>query len=169
MFTGDSSGDWLFEALFRFGFASQPSAVAREDGLRLVDCYITAAARCAPPANKPTGEEMARCLPFLEADVRLLKRTRVTLVLGRVAWQSWLKASGWWDRLSVTERPPFGHQRVAKMPDGRWLLCSYHPSRQNTNTGRLTREMWHGVFERAREIIDQDEPRDTTSVREPRV
>jgi uracil-DNA glycosylase family 4 len=168
MFTGDSSGDWLFEALFRFGFASQSEAVAREDGLRLTDCYVTASGRCAPPDNKPTGEELARCRPFLEADIRLLKQARITLVLGRIAWQSWLKASGWWDRLSVAGRPPFGHNREAQLPDGQWLLCSYHPSRQNTNTGRLTREMWHGVFGRARDILDHESPRERVNIKERR-
>ncbi len=158
MFTGDSSGDWLYQALFRYGFANQPSAVAKSDGLRLVDCFITAAARCAPPANKPTAEELTRCLTFLEADIRLLQRADVTLVLGRIAWQSWLRASGWWARLGVAGRPVFGHGREVRMPDGRWLLCSYHPSRQNTNTGRLTREMWHAVFGRARHLLDQRAP-----------
>jgi len=153
MFTGDSSGDWLFEALYSYGFASQPESTASDDGLVLTDCYITAAGRCAPPANRPTAEELANCRPFLEAEIRLLQRVRVVLVLGRVAWQGWLKASGWWDALTPRERPRFRHGAEARMPDDRWLICSYHPSRQNTNTGRLTRPMWHAIFSRARDLL----------------
>ena len=153
MFTGDSSGDWLFEALYRYGFASQPESTASDDGLVLTDCYITAAGRCAPPANRPTAEELANCRPFLEAEIRLLRRVRVVLVLGRVAWQGWLKASGWWDALTPRERPRFRHGAEARMPDDRWLICSYHPSRQNTNTRRLTRPMWHAIFSRARDLL----------------
>lgn len=161
MFTGDSSGDWLYEALHRYGFANQPQSISLDDGLALIDCYVTASGRCAPPDNKPTADELTRCRPFLEADLRLLRQTQVTLVLGRIAWQSWLKAAGWWDRLPVAERPPFGHGAESSMPDGRRLLCSYHPSRQNTNTGRLTREMWHQVFARARQVLNEgpSEPR----------
>lgn len=153
MFTGDSSGNWLYEALHRYGFANQPVSTAREDGLELKDCYITAAARCAPPANKPRPQELANCRPYLEAELDLLLRTKVIVVLGRIAWRSWLDASGWWTRLAPSERPPFGHGTVADLPDGRVLLCSYHPSRQNTNTGRLTRPMWYRVFDTARGML----------------
>ena len=158
MFTGDSSGDWLYDALHRFGFASQASSTSRDDGLVLTDCYITASARCAPPANKPRPEELANCRPFLEADLALLQRTTVVLLLGRIAWRHWLEASGWWARLSVGERPPFGHGETTTMPDGRTVICSYHPSRQNTNTGRLTREMWHQIFARIRAQIPDTSP-----------
>lgn len=154
MFTGDQSGDWLYAALHRFGFASQPASRDRGDGLTLSDCYITAAARCAPPANRPTAEELAACRPFLEREDALLARVRVVLVLGHVAHQAWLRASGWWDRLPPARRPAFAHGARAELPDGRWLVCSYHPSRQNTNTGRLTRAMWHGVFRTARRLVD---------------
>src|SRR6266513_6414267 len=99
MFTGDSSGNWLYEALHRFGFASQPVARGRDDGLQLRACYITAAARCAPPANKPSRTELERCRPYLAAELRLLGRVRVVLVLGLVAHDAWLKAAGWWEKL----------------------------------------------------------------------
>jgi uracil-DNA glycosylase len=150
MFTGDSSGDWLYEALHRHGFSNRPAARHRDDGLRLRDCYITAAARCAPPDNRPSRDELAACRPYLEEEIRLLHRVRVVVVLGRIAYEAWLRAAGWWDRLRPAERPPFGHGREACLPDGRLLICSYHPSRQNTQTGRLTRAMWRAIFRRAR-------------------
>lgn len=153
MFTGDASGSWLYEALHRFGFANQVNSLARDDGLRLTDCWITAAARCAPPANKPTPRELQTCRAFLEAELRLLDRVRVVVGLGRVGHEAWLKAAGWWDRLAARERPRFGHGAESTLPDGTVLLTSYHPSRQNTNTGKLTRPMWHGVFRRVRELL----------------
>ncbi len=152
MFTGDSSGDWLYEALHRFGFASQPAASSRDDGLRLHDCWITAAARCAPPGNRPLPVELARCRPYLEAELRLLSRVRVILVLGRIAHDALLRGAGWWERLLPRERPRFAHGAIATLPDGKILISSYHPSRQNTNTGKLTRAMWHGVFRRIRTL-----------------
>ena len=155
MFTGDSSGDWLYKALHRYGFADRPESRSRDDGLTLTGCWITAAARCAPPDNKPTREELARCRPYLEREVGLLASVKVVLVLGRVAWESWLRASGWWDRLPPARRPPFAHGAETTLPDGHVLLVSYHPSRQNTNTGKLTRAMWHGIFARARELADR--------------
>jgi uracil-DNA glycosylase family 4 len=153
MFTGDSSGSWLYEALHRFGFANQPESISRDDRLQLIDCYLGAAARCAPPDNKPTPDELANCRPYLEAELTLLRNVRVVVVLGRIAWQNYLKASGWWGRLRPSERPPFGHAREHRFPGGITLLSSFHPSRQNTNTGKLTREMWYGVFSRARVLI----------------
>lgn len=153
MFTGDSSGAWLYSALHQFGFADRPVSVHRDDGLRLTDCYITAAARCAPPGNRPTREELDRCRPYLERELAALERVRVVLVLGRIAWEAWLRASGWWARLGPAGRPRFAHGAEAGLPDGRVLLCSFHPSRQNTNTGRLTRAMWEAVFARARELL----------------
>ena len=142
LFTGDASGSWLYEALHRFGWANQPNALRRDDGLLLTDCWITAAAHCAPPDNRPTREELANCRPYLEAELRLLTRVEVVLALGRIGWESWLRAAGWWDRLPPRERPPFGHGAQAVLPDRTVLVTSFHPSRQNTNTGRLTREMW---------------------------
>jgi uracil-DNA glycosylase family 4 len=154
MFTGDSSGDWLHEALHGAGFANQPRSVSRDDGLRLTDAWVTAAARCAPPGNRPTREELACCRPFLEAENALLTRVRVVLALGGVAHEAWLRASGWWEGLQVPQRPRFAHGAESALPDGRILMASYHPSRQNTNTHRLTREMWHGVFRRVRRVLD---------------
>jgi len=153
MFTGDSSGVWLYEALHRFGFASRAEAVARDDGLELRDCYITAAARCAPPANKPTRTELERCRPFLSAELQMLSRVRVVVTLGQVAHESWLRTAGWWTTLAPRERPPFAHGAVTRLSDGTTLIASYHPSRQNTNTGKLTRAMWHAVFRSARDIL----------------
>jgi uracil-DNA glycosylase family 4 len=150
VFTGDSSGDWLYEALHRFGFASRPASVHRGDGLRLRGCYVTASARCAPPDNRPAPAELDNCRPYLEAEIRLLPRAKVVVVLGRVAHETWLKASGWRTRLAARARPRFAHGGEARLPDGTVLIASYHPSRQNTNTGRLTRAMWHAVFRRAR-------------------
>ena len=153
IFTGDSSGDWLYAALHRYGFANQPESLHRDDGLRLRDCYITAAARCAPPGNKPTRRELDHCRPYLETEIRLLDRVRVVVTLGRIAHESWLKAAGWWDRLAPRDRPRFSHGAAARLPDGTVLISSYHPSRQNTNTGTLTRAMWHGVFRKARSLL----------------
>ena len=153
MFTGDSSGDWLYAALHRFGFASRPAAVSRDDGLELRDCWITAAARCAPPGNKPLPAELERCRPFLSGELALLSRRRVVLVLGRIAHDAYLKAAGWWSILPPGARPRFAHGAVTRLPDGTVLVASYHPSRQNTNTGRLTRAMWHAVFRKVRAFV----------------
>jgi uracil-DNA glycosylase family 4 len=153
VFTGDPSGDWLYEALHRFGFANHPRSIRSGDGLRLRDCYVTAAARCAPPQNRPTRHELERCRPYLEAEIGALHEVRVVVVLGRIAWESWLRASGHWDRRSPPGRPPFAHGAEARLRDGLTLLCSYHPSRQNTNTGRLTRPMWWSIFRRARRVL----------------
>jgi len=152
MFTGDSSGNWLYEALFRQGFANQPDSTSRNDSLQLHDCYLGAAARCAPPDNKPAPIELANCRPYLEAELTLLRRIQVVVVLGRIAWESYLKAAGWWARLKPAERPPFGHGREHRFTSGITMISSFHPSRQNTNTGKLTREMWHAIFRRAREL-----------------
>jgi uracil-DNA glycosylase len=154
VFTGDSSGDWLYAALHRVGFASQPESIARDDGQRLTGAWITASARCAPPDNKPTRDELAACRPFLEREITLLDRVCVVVALGAIGHASWLRAAGWWERLPARERPAFAHGAEARLPDGVTLLASYHPSRQNTNTGRLTRAMWDAVFSRARAIVD---------------
>jgi uracil-DNA glycosylase family 4 len=138
--------------------------VSRGDGLTLHDCYISAAARCAPPANRPRRDELQRCRPYLEAELRLLRGVRLVVTLGRIAHESWLKAAGWWDRLGPRERPKFGHSVAARLPDGTVLIASYHPSRQNTNTGRLTRAMWHAVFKRARAVLEEGPPREPKRV-----
>jgi uracil-DNA glycosylase family 4 len=142
------------QALYRYGFASQPQSLSRDDGLALNDCYIAAAARCAPPGNKPSRVELERCRPYLAAEVRLLPRMRVVVTLGRIAHESWLKAAGWWQRLAPRERPPFRHGVASNLPDGTVVIASYHPSRQNTNTGKLTRAMWYAVFRRARAALE---------------
>ena len=161
MFTGDASGDWLYAELHRAGFASQPQSESTRDGMRLTDCWITAAARCAPPGNKPARDELDRCRVYLTAELELLTRTRVVLALGRIGHEAWLKASGWWERLytrasegATGVRPRFAHGNETRMPDGTVLLSSFHPSRQNTQTGKLTRAMWRAVFARARALVD---------------
>ena len=154
VFTGDSSGDWLYAALHRTGFANQPTSTSRDDGLRLEDCYVTASVRCAPPDNRPTPAEFDRCRPYLAEELRLLRRVRVVIALGRIACDAWMKAAGWRDQISPRLRPRFGHGRATRMPDGTWFVTSFHPSRRNTSTGLLTRPMWHAIFRRARRLID---------------
>ena len=155
IFTGDASGNWLYEALHAHGFANQPFSTGRFDGLRLTDCYVTAAGHCAPPENMPTRGELDACQPYLEAEIALLARVEVVVALGTVGWERWLRAAGWWSRLAVRERPPFGHGMETRLSDGMILITSYHPSRQNTQTGRLTRPMWNGIFARTRELLGQ--------------
>ena len=146
VFTGDRSGDWLFRALWRAGYANQPTSEHADDGLALTDCYIAAAVRCAPPANKPTVEERDTCLPYLEREWALLDRVQVVVVLGSFAYQVVAGMTG------MRKRPKFGHGVEAPLPDGRVLLCSYHPSQQNTFTGTLTEPMFDAIFERAKTI-----------------
>lgn len=146
VFTGDRSGDWLFRALHRAGFANQPTSVHRDDGLQLRDAYVTAAVRCAPPANKPLPEERDRCLPYLEREWALLDRVRVVVVLGSFAYQA---VAG---MTRLRPRPRFGHGVEVTLPGGCLLVCSYHPSQQNTFTGTLTESIFDAVFERAREV-----------------
>ncbi len=148
IFTGDRSGDWLFRAMHRAGFASQPESTHRDDGLQLIDAYITASVRCAPPQNRPSTEERHACAPYLERELRLLDRSKVVLALGGIAMETVAALSG------LRPRPKFGHGEEAGLPDGRVLLASYHPSQQNTFTGRLTEPMLDAVFGRARAIIE---------------
>lgn len=154
MFTGDSSGDWLYDALHRFGFASHPAAIGKNDGLRLRDCWITAAVRCAPPDNRPLPTELDHCRSYLETELLHLRRLRVVLVLGRIAHDAFLRGAGWWDRLAPGRRPRFAHGAVTRLADGLILVASYHPSQQNTNTGRLTPKMWYGIFHRVKSLVD---------------
>jgi uracil-DNA glycosylase len=154
VFTGDSSGDWLYEALHRFGFADRPTSVSRDDGLRLIDCYVNAAARCAPPANKPTSLELARCRPYLEAEMRMLPNVKVVVTLGRVALECFVKTASFPGRAPGTKPLRFAHGAETRLADGTVLLCSFHPSRRNTHTGLLTRPMWHDIFRRARRLVD---------------
>jgi uracil-DNA glycosylase family 4 len=145
VFTGDRSGDWLYGALFRAGYANQPTSVSRDDGLELDGAWVSAAVRCAPPANKPTPEERDTCLPYLRREWDLLTEVQVVVVLGQFAYQVIAGMVG------LKPRPKFGHGVEAELPDGKLLICSYHPSQQNTFTGVLTEPMFDAVFSRARE------------------
>ena len=150
MFTGDESGNWLYGALYRTGFANQPTSVARDDGLRLQGAYVTAVAHCAPPANKPTPDEVERCRPYLLEELRLLTELRVVVVLGGIAHTGFLAALRARGDAIPRPAPRFGHGESTRLPNGLWLVCSYHPSQQNTFTGRLTRPMLDRVFRLAR-------------------
>jgi uracil-DNA glycosylase family 4 len=154
MFTGDRSGDFLYRALFETGFASQPESRAIGDGLKLKDAYVTAAVRCAPPGNKPLREEFERCRPYLERELDLLHGVRVVVALGKIAADAYLGILR--DRGIIRSRAqfPFGHGREHAIGGGHpILLCSYHPSQQNTSTRKLTAGMLREVFARARAII----------------
>jgi uracil-DNA glycosylase family 4 len=150
IFTGDRSGDWLFASLYRAGYANQPLSRSRDDGLQLTDAYITAAVHCAPPANRLTPEERDNCLPYLARELRLLPNWRVVVPLGAFAYKATARLLG------IAPRPPFAHGLEIALPPGpqgrRWLLASYHPSQQNTFTGKLTEPMLDRVFLRAREL-----------------
>jgi uracil-DNA glycosylase family 4 len=153
IFTGDESGNWLFVALHRAGFANQPTSTRRGDGLVLHDVWVTAAARCAPPANRPTREELDTCRRWLVGELELLVHLEVVVVLGRIAHDAFLAAEAARGHLVPRPRPPFGHGREHRLPSGLVLLCSYHPSQQNTYTGKLTRKMLDGVFARAANLV----------------
>ncbi len=153
MFTGDRSGDWLFRALHRAGFASQPESVNRGDGLRLRDAWVTAAVRCAPPANKPTTEERDNCVPWLEAEMELLANAPIVVCLGGFSWGVVHRVLSDAGTMVPRPRPAFGHG-VESETAGPVLIASYHPSQQNTFTGRLTEEMFDSVFARARRRLD---------------
>ena len=151
IFTGDRSGDWLFAALWRAGFANQPQSVSRDDGLSLRGCYVTAAVRCAPPANRPLPVERDSCLPYLERELSLLGSVAVILCLGGFAWAAALRALAALDAPIPRPRPRFGHGASVEL--GRWtLLGCYHPSQQNTFTGRLTEAMTDEVLQRAKAL-----------------
>ncbi len=155
IFTGDRSGDWLFAALHRFGFANQPTSTHRGDGLTLRDCYITAAVRCAPPGNRPSPAEMNRCRPFLLEEIRLLGRIEVVVALGRIALDAYLEARRALGQPLPSPRPAFRHGATSHLPGGPLLVTSYHPSQQNTFTGRLTRPMFYRVFARVRRALGE--------------
>jgi uracil-DNA glycosylase family 4 len=159
MFTGDGaggSGDFLMAALHACGFANLQTSRHRDDGLVLTDAYIACAARCAPPDNKPTPQELAACLPHLEAELAELTRVRVVVALGRIAFDTWLRLV---DRRAEGRRPRpvFGHGRRYVMENGPTLIASYHPSRQNTNTGKLTAAMLEAVFRQAKRVVTGDQ------------
>lgn len=153
MFTGDASGNWLYRALHRAGFANKPTSEHRGDGLELTGAYVTAVVRCAPPDNRPTAEEQHACRPFLQREFDVLRNVKVIVALGHIAyagvWQL-AKAHG-----AAGSRPTFAHGRVHRLaPAFPTVVCSYHPSRQNTQTGRLTESMFDDVFRTARALID---------------
>ena len=145
VFTGDRSGDWVFRALHRAGYANQPTSERRDDGLHLRGAYVAAAVRCAPPANKPTPSERDNCVPFLLRELALLTQVRVIVVLGQFAYDVVARL------LAIRPRPRFGHA-VEVAADGRTLICSFHPSQQNTFTGKLTEPMFDAIFTRARDL-----------------
>lgn len=154
MFTGDMSGHVLYRVLHQTSFASRPESVSRDDGLRLVNAYITAIARCAPPGNKPSREEIANCRPYLERELDLLKHVKVVVALGRVAFDNYLAILQSRGLIRSRAAFAFGHNRVFETAPGQPLLISsYHPSQQNTSTGKLTEEMLAEVFRRARRIV----------------
>jgi uracil-DNA glycosylase family 4 len=147
MFTGDSSGKWLYRALYKAGFASQPTWEHRDDGLKLVDCYITAVCHCAPPGNKPLPEEIMKCSGYLYEELPTLKQVQLVIALGKIAFDTYLKIQ------SIRPLPRFAHNRVYDFEPA--LLASYHPSRQNTNTGKLTEPMFDAVFQTARNFLNK--------------
>lgn len=154
-FTGDASGNFMYPVLYECGFASQPTAIDRNDSLKLKDLYITAAARCAPPDNKPLPQELAHCAPYLERELDGLKKLKVIVALGKIAFDAYLNFLK--RRGLVTSRAGyiFQHGAQYKMPDGRMLIASYHPSNQNTQTGKLTKPMFMSIFKEAARLADK--------------
>jgi uracil-DNA glycosylase family 4 len=153
-FTGDGSGHFFYRMLHKTGFASQASSLHRDDGLQLKDAYITAAVHCAPPGNKPTPLEIANCSGHVEQEIKLLANVRVVLVLGRIAFDAYLNFLKRQGLLGSKAGFVFAHGAHYRLPDGRTLLCSFHPSLQNTNTGRLTEKMMVDVLKKARKLLD---------------
>jgi uracil-DNA glycosylase len=151
MFTGDRSGEWLFGALHRFGFANHPNSSRRDDDFALKDCYITATIRCAPPGNKPLPEEIENCRPYFLEELDLLRNTKIILPLGQIALTQTLRSL----RMKGAEIPPlaFGHGKVYPLSDGRTIITTYHPSQQNTQTGKLTQPMFYQIFETIRNTL----------------
>jgi uracil-DNA glycosylase family 4 len=154
MFTGDSSGDFLYKVLFATGFASQPTSVSRDDGLKLIDAYISAAVRCAPPDNKPTVEEIRTCRPYMQRELELLENVAVVVALGRLAFDVYLAILRDQGKLARRSGFVFAHDAEHRTgQDQPLLISSYHPSQQNTSTGKLTEAMLRAVFERARRYL----------------
>ncbi len=157
IFTGDRSGDWLFRALYRAGLANQSLSRDLQDGLRLSDCFVTAAVRCCPPRNRPLPSERRNCFPFLARELEALVQVRVVIALGGIAFETLLRwvRERWPEETKrlLPTRTPFSHGAEVALPGNRILLGSYHPSQQNTFTGRLTEEMFEAVFARARSIL----------------
>jgi uracil-DNA glycosylase family 4 len=154
VFTGDRSGDWLYRTLHRFGFANQPTSVSRDDGLQLQDAYVAAAVRCAPPDNKPTPDEFETCRPYLVRELQLLRRVRVVIVLGAIAFDAFWRARIDLGDTMPRPKPKFAHRGEWKVGDLTLLAC-YHPSQRNTQTGFLTEPMFDSVFARARRLLGE--------------
>jgi uracil-DNA glycosylase family 4 len=154
-FTGDASGKFMYPILYETGFSNQPSATDRNDGLLLRDLYITAAARCAPPDNKPLPQELANCAPYLQREFEGLTHLKVIVALGKIAFDAYLNYLKRLGSLGTKQGYVFQHGAKYRMPDGRTLLASYHPSNQNTQTGKLTREMFVRIFKEAARIADE--------------
>ncbi len=155
MFTGDRSGDWLFRALHQAGFATQPASMHRNDGLQLTDCYITATLRCAPPQNKPTPEEILNCRPYLLREIELLKNVRVILGLGKIGFDNALATFAEVYDVELSPRPQFAHGTEYALTSRLTLLGTFHPSQQNTFTGKLTEAMFDRIFRRVRQLLKQ--------------
>jgi len=151
-FTGDGSGDFLYPVLYEAGFASQPTATSRNDGMKLTDLWITSVGRCAPPENKPTTEELSNCSIWLDQELRLLKNLRVVVCLGRIAFDGFLAHEARMNKIGARSAYIFAHGAEYTLPSRRIAITSYHPSLQNTNTGKLTKPMFMAVFERARQL-----------------
>ena|SRR5579862_9104275 len=159
MFTGDRSGDFLYPCLYKAGFANQPTSRDRADGLELRDCYITAPLRCAPPQNKPTPQELRNCRPYFEKELKLLTGVRAVLVLGRIAFDAYLRIVGQGEDFPRKSSLVFAHGASMALPAGLpRLFCSYHPSQQNTQTGRLTAEMFLHVLHDIRNYLGSPTP-----------
>ena len=154
-FTGDASGNFMYPVLYEVGFANQPTATDRNDGLILNGLYITAAARCAPPDNKPLPDELANCAPYLERELEGLKDLRVIVALGKIGFEAYLNYLLRKKLIASKREYEFRHGAEYLVPDRRVLLASYHPSNQNTQTGKLTKDMFQKIFKRARELADE--------------
>ena len=152
VFTGDRSGDWVYRAMWRAGFANQPTSVSADDGLELTGAWVAAVVRCAPPANKPTPEERDRCVGYLAREVSLLPDVRVVVALGQFAYDAACRL------FAIRPRPRFGHGVEVPLPGRRTLICSYHPSQQNTFTGTLTEPAFDAIFSRARRLVTVESP-----------
>jgi uracil-DNA glycosylase family 4 len=154
VFTGDRSGDWLYRALHRFGFANQPQSIDRNDGLKLIDCYITAAIHCAPPDNKPLPDEFINCRPYFLEELTRLKKVRVVVPLGLIGFKTYFAGRSSIGLENPYPLPRFGHNVAVDLPGGVTVISSFHPSQQNTQTGKLTESMFDEVFRGARALLD---------------
>src|SRR5262245_8900607 len=158
IFTGDRSGDWLYGTLYAAGLANQETSISKDDGLQVFNIYVGAAVRCAPPDNKPTIQEFENCRPYLAREFDLLPQIKAIVVLGSLAYNATKKILRSHGLPKDFRFPPFGHGKKVALPDGKTIICSYHPSQQNTFTKKLTREMFRKIFEDAKNIVREDTP-----------